>query len=316
MDLEQSTSAVLMIRPHRFYPNPETAADNAFQKAVAAGELPAVSLAAQAEFDAAVETLRNLGVTVHVVDDTATPEKPDAVFPNNWFSTHHDGRVALYPMYSATRRLERRHDIIDELRQHYRITEVVDYSACETEGRTLEGTGSLVLDHVNKIAYACLSQRTHAEVLKQFGEDFGYEPVKFRSQSPDGRPIYHTNVMMCVGTDFALVGLQTIPVQSEREGLQNLLEAHGKEVIELTPAQIAEFAGNAIELHNDREKLLVLSARAAAALTPAQRQRIEQYAKLVPLSLPTIELAGGSARCMIATLHLTPLQARGALSRV
>jgi hypothetical protein len=121
---------------------------------------------------------------------------------------------------------------------------------------------------------------------------------------------------MCIGTDFALVGLQTIPVQSEREGLQNLLEAHGKEVIELTPGQIAEFAGNAIELHNDREKLLVLSARAAAALTPEQRQRIEQYAKLVPLSLPTIELAGGSARCMIATLHLTPLQARGALSRV
>ena len=316
MDLEQSTNAVLMIRPHRFYPNPETAADNAFQQAVAAGELPAVSLAAQAEFDAAVETLRSLGVTVHVVDDTATPEKPDAVFPNNWFSTHHDGRVALYPMYSATRRLERRHDVIDELRQHYRITEVIDYSASENEGRTLEGTGSLVLDHVNKIAYACLSQRTHADVLKHFGEDFGYEPVKFRSQSADGRPIYHTNVMMCVGTDFALVGLQTIPVQSEREGLQNLLEAHGKEVIELTPAQIAEFAGNAIELHNEREKLLVLSARAAAALTAEQRQRIEQYAKLVPLSLPTIELAGGSARCMIATLHLTPLHGRGALSRV
>jgi hypothetical protein len=306
-DLEQSANAVLMIRPHRFYPNPETAADNAFQKAVAAGELPAVSAEAQAEFDRAVETLRSAGVMVHVVDDTATPEKPDAVFPNNWFSTHHDGRVALYPMYSAARRLERRHDVIDELRKHYRINEVIDYSACETDGRCLEGTGSLVLDHVNKIAYACLSQRTHAEVLKQFADDFGYDPVTFRSQSDDGRPIYHTNVMMCVGSEFALVGLQTIPDQAEREGVQNLLEAHGKEVIELTPAQIAEFAGNAIELHNDREKLLVLSARAAAALSIEQRDAIGRFAKLVPLSLPTIELAGGSARCMIATIHLSPL---------
>ena len=306
-DLEQSANAVLMIRPHRFYPNPETAADNAFQKAVAAGELPAVSAEAQAEFDRAVETLRSAGVTVHVVDDTATPEKPDAVFPNNWFSTHHDGRVALYPMYSAARRLERRHDVIDELRKHYRINDVIDYSACETDGRSLEGTGSLVLDHVNKIAYACLSQRTHAEVLKRFADDFGYEPVTFRSQSDDGRPIYHTNVMMCVGSECALVGLQTIPDQAEREGVQNLLEAHGKEVIELTPAQIAEFAGNAIELHNDREKLLVLSARAAAALGDEQRAAIGRFAKLVPLSLPTIELAGGSARCMIATIHLPQL---------
>jgi hypothetical protein len=305
--VEQSANAALMIRPHRFYPNPETAADNAFQQAVAAGALPAVSAAAQAEFDRAVETLRAAGVTVHVVNDTATPEKPDAVFPNNWFSTHHDGRVALYPMYSAARRLERRHDVIDELRKHYRIADVIDYSTCETDGRCLEGTGSLVLDHVNKIAYASLSQRTHAEVLKQFCTDFGYEPVTFRSRSDDGRPIYHTNVMMCVGSDFALVGLNTIPDQAEREGVQNLLEAHGKEVIELTPAQIAEFAGNAIELHNEREKLLVLSARAAAALTPAQREAIGRYARLVALSLPTIELAGGSARCMIATLHLPRL---------
>jgi hypothetical protein len=305
--IQQSADAVLMIRPHGFYPNPETAADNAFQQAVAAGELPAISAAAQAEFDTAVETLRNADVTVHVVDDTATPEKPDAVFPNNWFSTHHDGRVALYPMYSAARRLERRHDVIDELRKHYRIADVIDYSACEGDGRCLEGTGSLVLDHVNKIAYASLSQRTHAEVLKQFCTDFGYEPVTFRSQSDDGRPIYHTNVMMCVGSDFALVGLQTIPDQAEREGVQNLLEAHGKEVIELTPEQIAEFAGNAIELHNEREKLLVLSARAAAALDDGQRESIERFARLVPLALPTIELAGGSARCMIATIHLPRL---------
>lgn len=165
--IQQSANAVLMVRPHRFYPNPETAADNAFQKSVAAGELPAVSAAAQAEFDRAVETLRDAGVTVHVVDDTATPEKPDAVFPNNWFSTHHDGRVALFPMYSATRRHERRHDVIEGLRKHYRITGIIDFSAHEADDRALEGTGSLVLDHVNKIAYASLSQRTHPEVLNK-----------------------------------------------------------------------------------------------------------------------------------------------------
>ena len=305
--IQQSTNAILMIRPHRFYPNPETAADNAFQQDIAADQMLAVSAAARSEFDRAVEQLRGAGVTVEVVDDTATPEKPDAVFPNNWFSTHHDGRVALYPMYSAARRKERRLDVIDTLRAHYRITEVVDYSGEETEGRSLEGTGSLVLDHVHKIAYASLSHRTHPEVLKKFCRDFGYEPVTFRSESEPGRPIYHTNVMMCVGSEFALIGLENIPDEAERIGVQNLLEASGKEVIELRPAQIEEFAGNAIELHNDREKLLVLSTRAAAALTSAQQAAIERFARLLPLSLPTIELAGGSARCMIATIHLPRL---------
>lgn len=305
MEIEQSTNAIVMIRPHRFHPNPETAADNAFQQAITEGEMPAVSTAAQREFDEAVETLRAAGVTVHVVDDTATPEKPDAVFPNNWFSTHHDGRIALYPMYSAARRRERRHDLIDELRKNYRITDVVDYSLCEEQGHCLEGTGSLVLDHVNKIAYASLSHRTHPEVLKRFCDDFGYEPVTFRSQSADGRPVYHTNVVMCVGTDFAILGTGMIPDEAERVGVQNLLEATGKEVIDVTPAQISEFAGNAIELHDEAgKKLLVLSARATASLTNAQRATIERYARLVPLSLPTIELAGGSARCMIATVHL------------
>lgn len=307
IDPEQSTEAVLMIRPARFYPNPETAADNAFQRAISAGEMPAVSAAARAEFDAGVETLRAAGVTVHVIEDTSSPEKPDAVFPNNWLSTHHDGRVALYPMYSAARRLERRADVVDELRKTYRVADVIDYSACETEDRCLEGTGSLVLDHVNKLAYASLSQRTHPEVLDRFCADFGYEAVKFRSVSDDGRAVYHTNVVMCVGSEFALIGLAMIPDEAERVGVQNLLEATGKEVIELSTKQIGEFAGNAIELHNQREKLLVLSARAAAALTASQRKTIESYARLVPLDLPTIELAGGSARCMIATIHLPRL---------
>ena len=305
-EIEQSARAVLMIRPHRFYPNPETAADNAFQRAVDARELPAISAAAQEEFDRAVETLRAAGVTVHVVDDTAAPEKPDAVFPNNWFSTHHDGRVALYPMYSAARRRERRLEVIEGLRAHYRITEVVDYSSAEEQGQCLEGTGSLVLDHVNKLAYASLSQRTHPETLARFCADFRYEAVKFHSVSADRRPVYHTNVMMCVGSDFALLGAEMIPDEAERMGVQNLLEATGKEVIELESRQIAEYAGNAIELANPREKLLVLSARAAAALTKEQRANVEKHARLLPLTLPTIELAGGSARCMIATIHLPP----------
>lgn len=302
--VQQSTDAVLMIRPARFFPNPETAADNAFQQRITDAEIAEVSTAARSEFDRAVETLRGAGVTVHVIDDTATPEKPDAVFPNNWLSTHHDGSVALYPMYSAARRRERRMEVIDELRKSYHVTSVTDYSSCENNGRCLEGTGSLVLDHVNKIAYASLSQRTHPDTLKQFCDDHRYEPVTFRSASADGRPIYHTNVMMCVGSDFALVGLQTIADEAERTGVENLLEANGHKVIELTPAQIEEFAGNAIELHNSDRKLLVLSTRAAAALTQGQRDRIARYAMLVPLELPTIELAGGSARCMIATIHL------------
>jgi hypothetical protein len=302
----QSASAVLMIRPHRFYPNPETAADNAFQQTISPNESSAVSLAAQKEFDGAVKTLRAAGVIVHVVKDSARPEKPDAVFPNNWFSTHHDGRVVLYPMYSAARRRERRTEVIDELRHHYQIADVIDYSAAEEGGRYLEGTGSLVLDHENKIAYASLSQRTHAEILQKFCRDFAYEPVTFQSVSRDGRSIYHTNVMMCVGSKFALVGLETIPNAAERASVARSLEATGKEIIELSADQIAEFAGNAIELHNDKEKLLVRSTRAEAALTEEQRKRISKYARTIALDLPTIELAGGSARCMIATIHLPP----------
>jgi hypothetical protein len=305
--IQQSAKAVVMIRPFRFYPNPETASDNAFQREVASTDADTISKAAQEEFDQAVERLRDAGVTVHVFEDTASPEKPDAVFPNNWFSTHHDGRVALYPMYSASRRTERRRDIIDTLRKHYRVMDVVDYSAYEQQERFLEGTGSLVLDHVNKIAYASLSQRTHSEVLKQFCHDFGYEAATFRSESEDGQPIYHTNVMMCVGSEFALIGLETIADDAERTVVQNLLEATGKEVIDLTSGQIANFAGNAIELHNEKGRVLVLSARGASALSDKQRAMIERHGQLIQLSLPTIELAGGSARCMIATIHLPQL---------
>jgi hypothetical protein len=306
--VQQSTNAVLMIRPCRFYPNPETTADNAFQREAVSGEPEALSAAARMEFDRAVATLRDAGVAVHVVEDTREPDKPDAVFPNNWISTHHDGRVVLYPMFSALRRRERRRDIIDELRRSYRVTEVIDYSEYETKDQCLEGTGSLVLDHVHKIAYVSLSQRSHPEPLKRFCADFGYEPVTFTATDESGRPIYHTNVVMCVGTEFALIALEMIADKCERDAVRAQLTKTGKENVDLTREQIANFAGNAIELHDSGgAKLLVLSSRAVPTFTPEQQQTIERQARLVPLELPTIELAGGSARCMLATIHLPRL---------
>jgi hypothetical protein len=302
----QSTDSVLMIRPGRFYPNPETAADNAFQ-CNADRDSGVLTLMARKEFDAAVQTLRTAGVNVHVFEDTAEPEKPDAVFPNNWISTHHDGRIALFPMYSALRRRERRQDIVEDLCKHYRVIEVIDYSAFEDEGYYLEGTGSLVFDHVNKIVYVSLSNRSNPKVIQRFANDFSYEPVTFTSIGPNGQSIYHTNVMMCIGTAFAMVGLETIPNTAERHQVRARLEKTGKEIVELSADQIANFAGNAIELQNKSgEKLLVLSSRAARALAEDQRERLSRYARLIPLELPTIELGGGSARCMIATIHLPP----------
>jgi hypothetical protein len=302
----QSTNSVLMIRPSRFYSNPETAADNAFQRN-ADRDSDALTLMARKEFDAAVQTLRAAEINVHVFEDTAEPEKPDAVFPNNWISTHHDGRIALFPMYSALRRRERRLDIVDDLRKHFRVSEVIDYSAFENEGCCLEGTGSLVLDHLNKVAYVSLSHRSNPKVIQRFAEDFSYEPVTFTSVGSDGQPVYHTNVMMSIGTVFAMVGLEMIPNSAERQQVRARLEKTGKAIVELSTDQIANFAGNAIELHNkDGQKLLVLSGRADHALTRDQRKNLSRYARLVPLEIPTIELGGGSARCMIATIHLPP----------
>ena len=310
-DLAQSARAVLMIRPHGFHPNPETAADNAFQQTIAPNEGDAVARAAEAEFDRAVETLRAADVTVHVLDDTPAPAKPDAVFPNNWFSTHHDGRVVFYPMHSPARRRERRPEVIEELRKHYQVTEVIDYSSGEKENQFLEGTGSLVLDYINRVAYASLSQRTHPALVDRFCADFGFTAVKFRSATADGRAVYHTNVVMCIGTHFALIGLPLIPDPTEREEVRAALAASGREVIELSAEQIAEYAGNALELDNGREKLLVLSARALRSLGESQHAALRRHARLVPLELPTIELAGGSARCMLAAIHLPGRDGRG-----
>jgi hypothetical protein len=293
-----------MIRPHRFYPNPETAADNAFQQPLSPAEDN--SRAAQAEFDEAVAVLRETGVTVHIFQDTATPEKPDAVFPNNWFSTHRDGRIALYPMFSPSRRAERRQEVIESLRESYQVKEVVDYSFFENEGVYLEGTGSMVLDRLARVAYVSLSQRSSLPPLEKFCRDFDYEAVTFSSRSRDGWPIYHTNVMMCIGSEFALVGLDTIVDPVQRRLVQERLETSGRTVVALDRGQIEEFAGNALELNGPSGKLLVLSDRAVAALTNEQRKVLERFARLLPLSLPTIERAGGSARCMLAAVHLPP----------
>ncbi|MGH8093012.1 MAG: citrulline utilization hydrolase CtlX [Chthoniobacterales bacterium] len=295
-----------MIRPRRFYPNPETALDNAFQQKVDGAVSPEVAKEARGEFDHAVEALSGAGILVHVFEDTPDPSKPDAVFPNNWFSTHDDGRVVLYPMYTPSRRAERRLDLIEGLRQFYRVTEIVDYSFYEKRGLYLEGTGSLVLDHDQRLAYVSLSRRADREPLERFCSDFKYEPLTFESSVTDGRPIYHTNVMMCLGTQFALVGLEVIDDREQRAKVRTALEATGKTLVELSRRQIENFAGNALELDNDEGKILVLSARAAAHLTAAQQATVERFARLLPLSLPTIELAGGSARCMMATIHLPP----------
>ncbi len=295
-----------MIRPSRFHLNPETAVDNAFQSR-ADFDVHALGTTARCEFDAAVQTLRDTGVTVHVFEDTAEPEKPDAVFPNNWISTHHDGRIALFPMYSDLRRRERRNDIIEELRKSYKVTDIIDYSSFEKEGCCLEGTGSLVLDHVKSIAYVSLSNRSNPKVIRRFGDDFRYEPVTFTSTDSDGRPIYHTNVLMCIGTDFAVVGLDLIPNEAERRKVREHLEASGRQIIELTLEQVANFAGNAIELRDGSGlKLLVLSTRALSILQPDQLTILTSFVRLVPVTIPTIELGGGSARCMIATIHLPP----------
>jgi hypothetical protein len=306
MTPDQSANTVVMIRPSRFFSNPETAADNAFQREIAVEDSERISQCARKEFDQAVESLRSAGVTVHVFDDTPKPEKPDAIFPNNWFSTHHEGRIVLYPLYSPSRRIERRRDIIDALRERYRVTEIVDYSDYEARGCFLEGTGSLVLDHPKRVAYVSLSKRSDPELVKKFCRDFDYEPVVFESASSDGRPIYHTNVILCVGSNFALAGLDMITNLNARKRVRTHLEATGKTVIELSPIQIENFAGNALELRGGKGKVLVLSQRAAANLSADQRAIIEKEALLLPLSLPTVEFAGGSARCMLAEIFLPP----------
>lgn len=303
----QSPAAVVMVRPRHFTPNPETAADNAFQTDPAEVDATRAEIAgrASAEVTTAAEALRDAGVRVHLVDDERA-DRPDAVFPNNWFSTHADGRVLLYPMHSPNRRSERRADVVELLRASHRVGAVVDHSALEGVGLHVEGTGALVFDHVGRTAYVALSQRADRAAVDLVCRDLGYDVEAFVATDADGVPIYHTNVMMSVASRVALVGLDSIASASGRRRVADRLTASGRELVALSRSQLAEFAGNALELRGAHGPVLALSSRGWDALSRSQRATVERHARPLPLDVPTIELAGGSVRCMLAGVHLPP----------
>ena len=306
----QAPSAVVMIRPHLFHPNPETAPDNAYQCRPDALPDTDFASAAYREVSAAAATLRSHGVRVHLFEDDGSRNTPDSVFPNNWFSTHAGGHVAIYPMYSPSRRRERRFDIIEMLKTEYRVQDVIDYSGLAHDNLFLEGTGAMVFDHFARIAYTARSNRADPLLLERFSTHFNFEPILFDTADASGAPIYHTNVLMCIATDFALLAVEAIPDPARRREICDRLRESGREVIPLSHAQVGEFAGNAIELTGQAGRLLVLSQRACDSLTLEQKARIAHSAQLVPLAVPTIELAGGSVRCMIAGIHLAPRHER------
>lgn len=305
----QAPGAVVLIRPRHFEPNPATVADNAFQSAVSSEGAAERAASAWHEVTAVADALRQRGVTVHLFDDEEK-NRPDAVFPNNWFSTHAGGHVALYPMQSPSRRGERRSDIVEMLKREYRVQDVIDYSGLEYDDVFLEGTGAMVLDHLGRVAYTARSRRADPVALERFCTNFGYEPMVFDAADPNGVPIYHTNVLMCIGTDFALIGLGLMADAHRRGEIVDRLTASGRRVIDLSPRQINDFAGNAIELQGSEGRILALSTRALDSLDAAQREIVEESCDILPLSVPTIELAGGSVRCMIAGIHLDPRPAR------
>jgi len=293
-----------MIRPHHFSPNTQTASDNAFQRDATALDAAALALAAYDEAGRAAEVLRAAGVRTHVFEDTGT-ETPDSVFPNNWFSTHPGGHVAIYPMFAPNRRRERRADIVEMLKAEYRVQDVVDYSGLEPDGLFLEGTGAMVLDHIDRVAYAVRSNRTDPIALERFCAHFNYEPMVFDAHDAAGTAVYHTNVLMCIATEFVMIGLDMIADDVRRDHVVQRFEESGRQVIALSTPQIAEFAGNAIELQGRAGRVLALSARALRSLTPAQLDIIGQSATPLPLEVATIELGGGSVRCMLAGIHLS-----------
>ena len=299
-----------MIRPVAFRMNEQTAVNNYYQK-VLDDLLPAtVNAKAQAEFDAYVEKLRAVGIQVIVVDDTVTPDTPDSIFPNNWVSFHETGDVVLYPMFAENRRLERREDILDIIEDNgFVINEIMDYTEAEEDGYYLEGTGSIVLDRANQIAYCALSPRADEELFIEFCEDFEYDPVIFEAfQTVNGerKHIYHTNVIMCVAETFAVICADCIDDKAERKMVLSKLKESGKEVIVISEEQVNNFAGNMLQVRgaND-ERFLIMSNAAYESLTPSQIEKIEKHCKIVHASLDIIEACGGgSARCMMAEVFL------------
>lgn len=298
----QCANSVLMVRPSAFGHNPQTAVNNAFQQK--GGDEAAIRRAALQEFNALARLLKENGVEVLVVEDTAQPQKPDAVFPNNWISFHSNGTVVLYPMFAPNRRLERDPRIMERVRERYRVKSILNLTEHEQEGRFLEGTGSLVLDRKDHLAYACLSERTDAALVDRFSRKMGYRAVPFHASDSEGRPIYHTNVMMSVGANFAVVCLSCVRDEQERKALRDRLVRHGREVIEIDEAQMAAFAGNILQLRSgDDRSLIVMSSRAYASFRPEQLARLEAHGTILHTPLATIEdHGGGSARCMIAEI--------------
>lgn len=305
----QTTGSIVMVRPANFGFNPDTAKNNFYQQqdGRTSEEIRRLS---QLEFDQFVALLQDQGVQVVQVEDTVQPIKPDAVFPNNWFSTHTDGRVILYPMFSPSRRLERRKEVIETLMEKgFQVNEIIDLSFFEEDEQYLEGTGSMVMDHDSRVIYACLSERTHSVPLAYLSKLIGYELIAFEAMQAVGgtmSPIYHTNVMMHVGSDLAVVCLESILNTSDRLKVQHRLTDAGKKVIPISAKQKFHFAGNMLELTNaGDEKFTVMSQTAYESLQVGQIQQIEKFTTIISPQIPTIEkLGGGSARCMMAELFL------------
>ena len=301
--LMQTTSHILMIRPVNFAFNPETAASNAFQ---VRQEDDAVQQRAEKEFDEFVNMLQQHEVDVIVIDDTPQPYTPDSIFPNNWVSFHNDGTMVLYPMFAEKRRMERKQHVLETINEKFSVGKINDLSFFESENIYLEGTGSMVLDRENKIAYVCLSNRTNKKVLDAFCEVMGYRPFVFNSVDENGQPIYHTNVMMCVADKYVVICLDSIPDTVEKERMQQTIIDSGKEIISISYQQLNHFAGNMLQVQNKRgEKLLVMSSQAYQSLSAEQVTKLTAYNKIVHSSLTTIETnGGGSARCMMAEVFL------------
>ncbi len=303
----QLTSTVLMIRPVRFQQNPLTAESNTFMDDVSATAAEQQRRALD-EFGGLVSVLEAAGVHVIVVNDTIEPHTPDSVFPNNWVTFHADGRVVLYPMEAENRRTERRPELLDMLHDEhgFRVAEVIDLTGHEQHGHYLEGTGSLVLDRREHVAYACLSSRTHLDPLGDFAQQLGYEAVTFTATDRNGVPIYHTNVMMSVGEDIAVVCAESILDLEQRQAVLSRLEASGRKIIEITFDQLDRFAGNMLELRAaDGSRVMALSKQAAESLSEDQRSLLEANGRLAIADISNIEAsAGGSVRCMLAEVHL------------
>lgn len=302
----QTTSHILMIRPVNFGFNTETAVNNAFQVASDTTDVQQKSLA---EFDGFVQILRDNGVNVTVVNDTVDPYTPDSIFPNNWVSFHNDGTVLLYPMYAVNRRMERKPHVLDQVRQQFNISRQIDLSKFEREQLFLEGTGSMVLDRDKLIAYACRSPRTDEKVLAEFCHAMNYTSVLFDATDGNKQPIYHTNVMMCVADRYVVICLESIANPAELETVVDTINRSGKKIISITLKQMNHFAGNMLQVQNTSgEALLVMSSQAFEALSNEQVAELESFNRIVHAPLTTIETnGGGSARCMMAEIHLPKL---------